>query len=104
MKLLIKILHANQQICEEALSLAFAMVAFEHEVQLWLGEDCQMQLLDTQGKLHKMLCSLHLYDMPAAWFESEQNGLAEVSKSLMSQLIPLPKQINLADFDTVLTF
>lgn len=110
MKLLIKILNSNAQLCEEALSLAFAMVAFEHDVQLWLGEDCFPLLLDKNSKVGKMLSSLEMYDMSPAWLAMDKNVFAVVEKELATfpelqqQLIALPKAIDLAEFDNILTF
>lgn len=110
MKLLIKINNPSSQLCEEALSLAFAMVAFEHEVQLWLGEDCYPLLFERNAKFGKMLASLHLYDIPPAWLTMASVPADTLQKQLdqlpdlAKQLTPLPARVNLAAFDSVMTF
>ena len=72
MKILIKVTSATDLLCHEALSLAFALAAFEHEIQLQLGSTMLRFLLNSPtGKLAKMLASLELYDMPPAWLNTQ---------------------------------
>lgn len=68
MQLLINIHSSDFLHGHEALSMAFALAAFDHQVQLSLST-AMLQLLTEapEGKLAHMLASLDLYDMPAAW-------------------------------------
>ena len=51
-----------------ALSMAFALAAFDHQIQLTIGDGMLNLLLDAPtGKLAHMLASLDMYDMPPAW-------------------------------------
>lgn len=68
MKLLINIYSSDFLHCHEALSMAFALAAFDHQIQLSIGAAMLQLLTDApEGKLASMLASLDLYDMPPAW-------------------------------------
>lgn len=66
MKILIHLQSATPLLCHEALSLAFALATFEHEIQLWLDTKSVATFL-TSSTLVKMLGSLALYDIPPVW-------------------------------------
>lgn len=68
MNLLINIHSHDFLHCHEALSMAFALAAFDHQIQLSIGA-AMLQLLSEapEGKLANMLASLEMYDMPPAW-------------------------------------
>lgn len=68
MKIIINIHADTFLLCHEALSMAFALAAFDHQVQLIIGDGMLNLLLDTPtGKLAHMLASLDMYDMAPAW-------------------------------------
>ena len=68
MKIIINIDADTFLLCHEALSMAFALAAFDHQVQLTIGHGMLNLLLDEpMGKLAHMLASLDMYDMPPAW-------------------------------------
>lgn len=93
----------------EALAMAFALAAFEHEVQLWLGQSMLAQILaQPTGKLANMLGSLALYDMPAAWLAPTDWAAldhwrqAQPSQNIdwLANIAPMPT--NAPDFDLTL--
>lgn len=48
--------------------MAFALAAFDHQIQLTIGDGMLNLLLDAPtGKLAHMLASLDMYDMAPAW-------------------------------------
>lgn len=68
MKIIINIYADTFLLCHEALSMAFALAAFDHQIQLTIGDGMLNLLLDEpMGKLAHMLASLDMYDMPPAW-------------------------------------
>nr|WP_309596372.1 hypothetical protein [Moraxella osloensis] len=68
MKIIINIHADTFLLCYEALSMAFALAAFDHQIQLTIGHGMLNLLLDAPtGKLAHMLASLDMYDMPPAW-------------------------------------
>ena len=68
MKIVINIHADTFLLCHEALSMAFALAAFDHQIQLTIGDGMLNLLLDEpKGKLAHMLASLDMYDMPPAW-------------------------------------
>lgn len=68
MKIIINIHADTFLLCHEALSMAFALAAFDHQIQLTIGDGMLNLLLDAPtGKLAHMLASLDMYDMRPAW-------------------------------------
>ena len=68
MKIIINIDADTFLLCHEALSMAFALAAFDHQIQLTIGNGMLNLLLDAPtGKLAHMLASLDMYDMAPAW-------------------------------------
>ena len=68
MKIIINIHADTFLLCHEALSMAFALAAFDHQIQLTIGDGMLNLLLDAPtGKLAHMLASLDMYDMAPAW-------------------------------------
>lgn len=68
MRIIINIHADTFLLCHEALSMAFALAAFDHQIQLTIGDGMLNLLLDAPtGKLAHMLASLDMYDMAPAW-------------------------------------
>lgn len=111
MKLLIQIEAATELLCHEALSMAFALAAFDHEIQLQLGSPLLAWLMaHPEGKLGKMLSSLELYDIPPAWVDTlGMTALANWQKTQpqpyawQTQIQPMPTITSQAEFDTTFT-
>ncbi|WP_394261427.1 hypothetical protein [Moraxella boevrei] len=101
MKILIQINADNVLLCHEALSMAFALVSFDHEIQLFLGDYmCECLHAEPDGKFAKMLTSLDLYDMPNFWV-NQQNFNKIKHLNLTSQLVEnLVEKTNSNEFDT----
>lgn len=99
MKILIKIHADNDLLCHEALSMAFALASFEHEIQLVLGDYLIERLIaEPAGKFANMLSSLDLYDMPNAWV-NDLESLQHFSIGCINQLAQQPEKLPM--FDTV---
>ena len=61
MKIIINIHADTFLLCHEALSMAFALAAFDHQIQLTIGDGMLNLLLDAPtGKLAHMLASLDM--------------------------------------------
>ena len=103
MKLLITIAATSPLRCHEALSMAFALAAFDHEIQLQLDAGIVALLLaEPNGKLAKMLSSLELYDMPAAWVALQDYTDIQLADSVcLSQLRVAPSSTLPVEFDSV---
>lgn len=109
MKLLITLNDPIALIIHETLSLAFALAAFGHEIQLDIGNQAANAILQNIVKppydnLAKMLSSLDLYDMPPAWISAEiLQQYQHLPENLASQLSNKPTPIGI-EFDSVFNF
>lgn len=64
MKILIDIQSSSTLLWHEALSMAFALATFEHEIFLTIGNDLSDFLMENpEHSLVKMMSSLDLYDI-----------------------------------------
>lgn len=91
----------------EGCALALTLATFGHEVQLYLDAPVFGLLLEPSSRLHGMIQSLDLYDMPAAWlpdnvFSGWITGM--IPDALSAQLTLIPEVINSQDFEQILTF
>lgn len=88
MKILINIVSDDFLRCHEALSLAFAMAAFDHEIQLYLDNKMVELLVDDPlGKLAKMIQSLEMYDISPAWMSTEATlSVSHTSPAWLAQV------------------
>ena len=107
MKLLIQLHTPTEMASYEGCALALTLATFGHEVQLYLDAPVFGLLMQPKSRLHGMIQSLELYDMPAAWlpddvFSGWITGM--VPKDLASQLTLIPERINSQDFEQILTF
>lgn len=125
MKILMQIQTDSPLNVHEVLSMALALAAFDHTIQLVIGDNMLAILLaQPQGKLGNMLASLSLYDLPPAWVSQKNMATLQAWQAAQSttpawleQLQLMPTKIenvvsnqlpldNLtldADFDCVLT-
>ena len=97
MRLLIQLHTPTEAASYEGCALALTLATFGHEVQL----------MQSDSRLHGMIQSLELYDMPAAWlpddvFSGWVTGM--LPTDLASQLTLVPEVINSQDFEQILTF
>nr|WP_317198900.1 hypothetical protein [uncultured Psychrobacter sp.] len=107
MKFLIELRTATEIASYEGCALALTLATFEHEVQLYLDAPVFGLLMQSKSRLHGMIQSLELYDMPPAWlpedvFSGWLTGI--VSNDLAAQLTLIPEVIDVQDFDQILTF
>lgn len=100
MKILIHIQSTTKLQVHEALSMAFALASFEHEIQLWFDDE-SIIICFWDATLGKMLSSLEMYDIPPAWISQEyfddlQTTHAErTSVDFLSQVAVMPSDDNL---------
>lgn len=109
MNILLRINAQTALLCHEALSMAFALAAFDHVIQLQLGQSLiKFVTTSPEGKLAKMLSSLSLYDMPQAWVDA--SDIVDLTHwqttqiqafDWQTQLQPIPTQPDIV-FDTII--
>ncbi|PKH79269.1 hypothetical protein [Psychrobacter sp. 4Bb] len=107
MRLLIQLHTPTEAVSYEGCALALTLATFGHEVQLFLDAPVFGLLMQSDSRLHGMIQSLELYDMPAAWlpddvFSGWVTGM--LPTDLASQLTLVPEVINSQDFEQILTF
>ena len=107
MKLLIQLRSPTEMASYEGCALALTLATFGHQVQLYLDAPVFGLLMQPTSRLHGMIQSLELYDMPAAWlpddvFSGWVTGL--LPNELAAQLTFVPEVINSEDFDQILIF
>ncbi|WP_435978585.1 hypothetical protein [Psychrobacter sp. DM4] len=107
MKILIQLRTPTEMASYEGCALALTLATFEHEVQLYLDASVFGLLMQPKSRLHGMMQSLDLYDMPPAWlpddvFSGWITGM--LPSELAAQLTLVPEVIDSQEFDQVLTF
>lgn len=101
MNILINIHTDSELIAYEAISLAFTMASFDHQVQLFLGGRSDMLLQDPKSRLYGMIQSLDLYDIPKAWHGFD--GINHLPLDIIDHIEVAP-QDDPSQFDSVLSF
>lgn len=107
MKLLIRLQTPTEMASYEGCALALTLATFGHDVQLYLDAPVFGFLMQSDSRLHGMIQSLELYDMPPAWlpddvFSGWITGM--LPTDIATQLTLIPEVINLQDFDQILNF
>ncbi|MBS9779419.1 MAG: hypothetical protein KGV51_02215 [Moraxellaceae bacterium] len=106
-KILIRLQSSNELICYEAVSLAMTLATFDYHVQLLLEIDSFSLLLNANNRICGMLKSLSLYDMPPAWLANHDKSewlIKNIEPDLAEQFVIITDKIDLAEFDSVLSF
>ena len=107
MKLLIRLHTATEMASYEGCALALTLATFGHEVQLYLDAPVFGFLMQPNSRLHGMIQSLELYDMPAAWLPDDvfSGWIAGILPAdLATQLTLIPEVVNSQKFDQILVF
>lgn len=107
MKLLIQLHTATEIASYEACALALTLATFGHEVQLYLDAPVFGLLMQPKSRLHGMIQSLELYDIPAAWLPDDVYSgwlTGMLPHDLATQLTLVPEVIDTNDFEQILTF
>jgi tRNA 2-thiouridine synthesizing protein C len=107
MRLLIQLHTPTESASYEGCALALTLATFGHEVQLSLDAPVFGLLMQAESRLHGMIQSLELYDMPAAWLPNDVFSgwvIGMLPVDLASQLTLVPEIINSQDFEQILTF
>ena len=107
MKLLIQLLTPTEMASYEGCALALTLATFGHEVQLYLDAPVFGLLMQPASRLHGMIQSLELYDMPAAWLPDDVFSgwiMGMLPADLVSQLTLVPDVVNSQDFKQILRF
>ena len=107
MKLLIQLRTPTEMASYEGCALALTLATFGHHVQLYIDAPVFGLALQPESRLHGMIQSLELYDMPAAWlpndvFSGWLTGM--VPADLAAQLTLVPEVVHSQDFNQLLTF
>ena len=107
MKLLIRLHTATEMASYEGSALALTLATFGHEVQLYLDAPVFGFLMQPESRLHGMIQSLELYDMPAAWLPDDVFSgwiAGMLPADLATQLTLIPEVVNSQEFDQILVF
>ena len=107
MRLLIQLTTPTESASYEGCALALTLATFGHEVQLYLDAPVFGLLMQSESRLHGMIQSLELYDLPAAWLPNDVFSgwvIGMLPADLASQLTLVPEIINSQDFEQILTF
>lgn len=105
MNILIHLRSDSELISYEAVSLAFVLASFDHQVQLRLARSAHSVLVDPNSRLHGMIKSLNLYDMPVAWLDGfDELKTDNIDGDLLAMLSPTPNGLTTDNFDSELTF
>ncbi|MGP4863456.1 hypothetical protein ACTXGK_04590 [Psychrobacter sp. T6-5] len=107
MRLLIQLHTPTEATSYEGCALALTLATFGHEVQLYLDAPVFGILMQPESRLHGMIQSLDLYDMPAAWLPDDVFSgwvIGMLPVDLTSQLMLVPEIIRSQDFEQILTF
>ncbi|MBH0006039.1 MULTISPECIES: hypothetical protein [unclassified Psychrobacter] len=107
MRLLIQLNTPTESASYEGCALALTLATFGHEVQLYLDAPVFGLLMQSESRLHGMIQSLELYDLPAAWLPNDVFSgwvIGMLPADLASQLTLVPEIINSQDFEQILTF
>ena len=107
MRLLIQLNTPTESASYEGCALALTLATFGHEVQLYLDAPVFGLLMQSESRLHGMIQSLELYDLPAAWLPNDVFSgwvIGMLPADLASQLTLVPEIISSQDFEQILTF
>ena len=107
MKLLIRLQTPTEMASYEGCALALTLATFGHDVQLYLDAPVFGFLMQSDSRLHGMIQSLELYDMPPAWLPDDVFSgwiAGMLPTDVATQLTLIPEFINLQDFDQILNF
>lgn len=102
MKIYLHLQSDSELICYEAMALAFVLASFDHQVQLHITGAALTVLLETTSRLHGMIQSIELYDMPSVWVDN-WNALG-TQPNLQKVCQTTPSMYQLATFDSRLHF
>ncbi|OXL26621.1 hypothetical protein [Psychrobacter sp. DAB_AL32B] len=107
MKLLIRLQTPTEMASYEGCALALTLATFGHDVQLYLDAPVFGFLMQSDARLHGMIQSLELYDMPPAWLPDDVFSgwiAGMLPTDVATQLTLIPEVINSQDFDQILNF
>lgn len=107
MKLLIQLRTPTEMASYEGCALALTLATFGHQVQLYVDAPVFGLLMQPTSRLHGMIQSLELYDMPAAWLPDDVFSgwiTSFLPSDLAKQLTFVPEVIDSQAFEQILTF
>lgn len=107
MSILIRLTTGTELATYEGCALALTLASFGQQVQLMLGSSVFGILMQPESRLHGMIKSLDLYDIPPAWlpddvFSSWIFGM--VPEELSAQIDFIPEDFDSSQFDQVFSF
>ena len=107
MTVLVRLTTPTELACYEGCALALTLATFGHQVQLYLDSAVFGVLLAPDSRLHGMIKSLDLYDLPPAWlpddvFSSWITGM--LPQALASQIDFIPEDFNPQQYTQILSF
>lgn len=107
MAILIRLITPTETATYEGCALAFTLATFGQQVQLMLGSSVFGILMQPNTRLHGMIKSLDLYDLPPAWlpddvFSSWLTGM--VPPDVAQQIDFIPEGFESQSFDQIFSF
>ena len=107
MSILIRLTTATELATYEGCALALTLASFGHDVQLMLSSSVFGILMQPESRLHGMIKSLDLYDIPPAWlpddvFSSWIFGM--VPSKVSKQIDFIPEDFDSNKFQQVFSF
>lgn len=107
MSILIRLTTATEVATYEGCALALTLASFGHQVQLMLGSSVFGILMQPKSRLHGMIKSLDLYDIPPAWLADDVFSgwlFGMVPNEVAKQIDYLPEDFDSANFEQVFSF
>ncbi|PNK59449.1 hypothetical protein [Psychrobacter sp. FDAARGOS_221] len=107
MAILIRLTTATETATYEGCALALTLATFGQQVQLMLGSSVFGLLMQPDSRLHGMIKSLDLYDLPPAWlpddvFSSWLTGM--VPNEITEQIDFIPEDFDASQFEQIFSF
>lgn len=107
MSILIRLTTGTELATYEGCALALTLASFGQSVQLMLGSSVFGLLMQPESRLHGMIKSLDLYDMPPAWlpddvFSSWIFGM--VPEEVSKQIDFIPEDFDSHNFKHIFSF
>ena len=102
MNILIHLNSDSELITYEACALAFLLASFDHQVQLCLSPAAIGVVQDSGSRLHGMVKSAPLYDLPPLW--TDRDSLSLLSDDFQAVFAPTPAGELTSRFDSHLRF
>ncbi|WP_019671966.1 hypothetical protein [Psychrobacter lutiphocae] len=107
MAILIRLTTPTETATYEGCALALTLATFGQQVQLMLGSSVFGILMQPTSRLHGMIKSLDLYDIPPAWLPNDVFSswiTAMVANDVAQQIDFIPEDFDSSIFEQIFSF